>query len=96
MLLIILGLKKALKTASSLDKTGLITEWTTSIVNHLYWCAASTEEGQHSKDIILDKWKSLLNHICNKHTHAFEHYKKCEHPRRKKGERKKKYFKRGM
>lgn len=39
--------------------------WTKSIVNHLYWVAASTPDG--NGDMMVAKWLSLLNHVANKH-----------------------------
>lgn len=92
----LLGLKKSLKQAAANDSSGLISEWTPAIINHMYWCAASTKQGVHTGDIIEAKWRSLLNHVCNRHTHQNEHYAKCAHGRRKRGEKKKKYMKRGV
>ena len=95
-IIILLGLKKALRTAAKNDATsGILNEWSASIVNHLYWAAASTEKGPDCADIIEAKWRSLLNHICGKHTHSFEHYPKCTHERRRRHQKKKKYMKKG-
>lgn len=46
----------------------MIGKWSKSIINHLYWCAVSTTDG--NQDMIHDKWLSLINHIDNKHHHS--------------------------
>ena len=91
---VVTGLKKELKHAISKDETGMILEWQSAIINHLYWVAASTPENVDWKDIVLSKWKSLCSHIVNVHKHPYQPYSKCEHSRRKRGEKKKKYMKR--
>ena len=75
------------------DGSNKIREWTSAIINHLYWVAASTPEGPQASDIMEAKWQSLLDHICNKHTHQNPLYPQCEHPRRP--HQRKKYMKRG-
>ena len=55
-----------------------IAHWTKSIINHLYWCAISTPVGQG--EVIVAKWKSLLNHICNiHHGHDDQLFPQCDH-----------------
>ena len=56
----------------------MIGKWSKSIINHLYWCAVSTTDG--NQDIIHDKWLSLINHIHNKRHHSGL-FKKCTHGR---------------
>ena len=51
--------------------------WKASIVNHLYWCAASTPDG--NDDMIQVKWKSVLNPIQNEHGHEDELFRSCQH-----------------
>lgn len=55
----------------------IIGEWSKSMVNHLYWCALSTDDGDG--EVMLEKWLSLLNHIHNKHWGHGKIYKKCTH-----------------
>ena len=57
----------------------IIGEWSKSMVNHLYWCALSTNDGDG--EVMLEKWLSLLNHIHNKHRGHGKVYKKCTHGR---------------
>lgn len=55
-----------------------INKWVSSIRNHLYWCATSTKDG--FGDLILAKWKSLMNHIQDKHeNHEDELFETCIH-----------------
>ena len=61
--------------------------WIKSMVNHLYWSAMSTEDGD--SEMILEKWKSLGNHIHNKHRGNGKKFKKYIHGRL----REKKWFK---
>ena len=52
-------------------------EWKKSLVNHLYWSAVSTPNGDG--DIIRAKWMLLDNHIHNKHDgHSIE-FPSCKH-----------------
>lgn len=95
--LVITGLKKALKNAASHSQcTGSLTEWTPAIVNHMYWCAASTEKSPNSADIIEAKWRSILNHVLGKHSHQSPLYPKCLHGKRTRNQKKKKYMKKGV
>ena len=62
-----------------------IAPWKKSIINHLYYTAASTPDGD--ADLMRAKWISLLNHIMDIHEHTTklfpQHnpklYPKCEH-----------------
>ena len=67
------------KVESEAKKTGceLIGEWKRSMVNHLYWSATSTEDGNGK--MIKEKWLSLANHIHNKHKGYGTLYKECSH-----------------
>lgn len=87
------GLKKDLGKAASMDKSGLIQRWTRPLLTHLYWCATSSAEG--NEDLIEAKYCSIMDHIANIHTHDSTLFPKCAHARRKKGQKKKEYFKKG-
>ena len=43
----------------------IIGEWQRSIINHLYWCVASSQEDGES---VKAKWLSLDNHVHDIHT----------------------------
>ena len=81
------GFRKKLEAAAKKD-CSLIREWQRSILNHLYWCVASTEGGDG--ETILAKWLSLDNHVHNQHTHASPKFRRCVHGRLSK----RKWFKR--
>ena len=92
-ILIWAGLRKELAKIGVSDKSGLINRWTNSLVNHLYWCAVSTPDG--NADVMEAKFVSITNHIVNVHKHDNPLFKECQHKKRRKGEKKKEYFKRG-
>ncbi|XP_037498631.2 uncharacterized protein LOC119372223 [Rhipicephalus sanguineus] len=68
------GLKKKLLAASR--KHRVLSPWIQSIINHLYWVAAM---GQGDGDLVVSMWRSLLNHVCDKHDGHDGPYKKCLH-----------------
>uniref|UniRef100_A0A3Q2R0Z0 THAP-type domain-containing protein n=1 Tax=Fundulus heteroclitus TaxID=8078 RepID=A0A3Q2R0Z0_FUNHE len=54
-------------------------KWRKSIVNHLYWCAASTPSGDG--DEISAKWESVAFHVQNQHTDLNNaRFPACAHP----------------
>lgn len=57
-----------------------IGEWRHSISNHMYWCAASTPDGD--AEMMKSKWQILPFHITNIHKNAAcQLYPKCDHGR---------------
>ena len=75
------GIKKKLGKLSKQADCDLVREWTKSITNHLYWCAANGIDG----DDILKRWKSLMDHICDEHD-------ECYHTTLSPEDRQKKWF----
>jgi len=59
------GLKKKLAKLSKYKDCEIVGEWTKSIINHLYWCAASAPDGDGKQMVV--RWRSLGNHLCNEH-----------------------------
>ena len=69
---------KKMLSASKEKGCEVISGWMKGVRNHLYWCATSTKEG--FGEMILAKWKSLVNHISNKHNgHQDNLFKECAH-----------------
>ena len=60
-------------------------------MNHLYWSAVSTPDGDG--EMILAKWLSVDNHIHNKHKKHGKLFPACKHKRIQMRGRKKKWFK---
>ena len=55
----------------------IIGEWKKSVINHLYWSAMSTEDG--NGEMIVEKWLSVLNHMHDQHTGHGQLYTECAH-----------------
>ena len=69
----------------------LVGKWKKSLINHLYWSATSTSDG--NGDVIQAKWLSVNNHIHNKHRNHGKLFPVCEHKTLQGKRRKKKWFK---
>ncbi|KAL3885227.1 hypothetical protein ACJMK2_025315 [Sinanodonta woodiana] len=54
-------------------KQNIVLQWSRSISNHMYWCAASNGE------LVRHKWTSILNHISDVHESLRELFPKCLH-----------------
>eukprot|EP00079_Xenopus_tropicalis_P027914 XP_012822337.1 PREDICTED: uncharacterized protein LOC100494649 [Xenopus tropicalis] len=66
-----------LRAASKKRKCKDIAQWIGPITNHLWWCAQTCDQNVEN---LLDKWRSLLYHIANKHTFKnLKTYKSCQH-----------------
>lgn len=71
------GISKKITAIGKLKDCDTAQHWKKAIVNHIYWCAASTPDG--NGDLMVAKFKSLLNHIRNIHEHG-DIFPRCEHP----------------
>ena len=89
-ILSMIGLCKKLDKLAKTKDCEIDGEWVQSIINHLYWCVASTTDG--NGEMIRAKWSSLVNHIHNQHTRHGHLFPKCCHGRIR-GRRKKKWIK---
>ncbi|XP_033725289.1 uncharacterized protein LOC117315251 [Pecten maximus] len=87
------GLKKKVLALSKEKDCGELSSWIKSITNHLYWVAASTPEAD--ADLMMQKWRSLENHIQNIHEGHGELFPKCLHPDLAGQERRKRWLKPG-
>lgn len=73
----------------------MVAKWKKSVVNHMFWCAASTDDDDG--DLKAAKWLSITNHIMNKHSgHQSPLFSQCLHGRLHGRERKKKWLSPGM
>ena len=76
-------------------KTVKIGKWKKSVINHMFWCAATTDD--NDGDIREAKWLSITNHIKNKHRgHGNKLFSKCVHGRLVGHDRKKKWLDAGL
>ena len=72
-----------------------MSKWKKSVVNHMFWCAASTDDDD--EDLKEAKWLSITNHIINRHSgHESPLFPQCLHGRLHGRERKKKWLKPGV
>lgn len=72
------SLKKALDSASKERSCEDLSLWKSAIINHLYWTAASTPDG--NPDVMEAKWSSLVNHVQDIHHHESLWFPVCSHP----------------
>ena len=75
----LLGFRKKAEILASQKDCGIIKQWLTSIVNHLYWSASSSAGAANYGDLVSAKWQSLSNHIQNIHTGHNELFQNCLH-----------------
>ena len=72
------GFNKKVAALAKQRDCQLITEWSSSLTNHLYWTAA-TSDG--NGDLMEAKWKSITNHIENVPKGHGVLFPECLHPR---------------
>jgi solute carrier family 8 (sodium/calcium exchanger) len=73
----LLGVCKKLEAAAKLRDCGIIADWIPSIKNHIHWSAASSV--QENKDEIEAKYRSIVNHVVNRHEHESAAFPVCLH-----------------
>lgn len=71
------SLRKKMRALAKKLKVDDITQWTKSIINHLYWAILSTPD--NDKELMLSKWLSVINHIANIHYHPQDNFPRCLH-----------------
>jgi len=73
-----IGLSKTIGKLAQKKDCRDISAWQSSITNYMYWCAASTPDG--NGDVMTEKWKILLYHILDIHTNEESNiYQECGH-----------------
>ncbi|CAN7943196.1 unnamed protein product, partial [Ixodes hexagonus] len=70
------AIKKKLVAAGKQRHCDDLNSWTKAVINHLYWCAGTSTENQN---LILPKWKSLVAHVANVHSHSDPLFAECQH-----------------
>ena len=88
--LIIAGFRKKLEAVAKQKECALIDEWQRSIINHMYWCVASTPSG--NGDEIKAKWLSLERYVHNIHTGHGDIFPNCAHKELRGHDARKKWF----
>ncbi|XP_070389108.1 uncharacterized protein [Dermacentor albipictus] len=73
---VVKGVHKKLLAVAKRNDSKELKEWTQAVGNHLYWSAASSEG---HKELIVPKWKSLLNHVRDIHSHEDALFPSCLH-----------------
>ena len=69
---------KAMLKASKFVGCDRIKDWMKAVRNHLYWSATSTALG--FEEMIVAKWKTVVQHIANRHVdHPDPLFKVCAH-----------------
>ena len=88
------GTGKKIDALAKKKDCSVVQKWKKSIVNHMFWCAASSDDDADLKEA---KWLSITNHIMDKHSgHENPLFPKCLHDRLHGRERKKKWLKPGI
>ena len=75
--LLLIALRKKIDALEKVKECELVGTWKKSVINHLYWSALSTPNGDG--EMILAKWISLDNHIHNKHKQHGKLFPVCKH-----------------
>ena len=55
----------------------LVGKWERSIINRMYWCIASTPDG--NEEVVKAKWLSLDNNVHNTHSGHSDLFPVCAH-----------------
>ena len=70
------GVKKKVEAASKRKNCDVLSRWSQSISNHLYFCASASNG---NGEMLVDMWKSLLNHVANIHEGHGSLFPRCQH-----------------
>ena len=75
--ILFVGFAKKLMAVSQANSCTDLKPWIQSIVNHMYWCASSSQPRQ--SELMLQKWLSVEAHIQNVHSGHGELFPNCAH-----------------
>ena len=71
------SVRKDLAAASKKRECGDLLPWTASVVNHLWWCAATSDGDQL---LCQERWKSVVYHTADVHEWPdFQLFSACDH-----------------
>jgi len=70
------NIKKKIDAIAKRKDFCTLRDWSQSVSNHLYWCAASSAG---CGELVVDKWLSILRHITNIHVDHSLLFPRCEH-----------------
>ena len=68
------AVKKKVESASKKKGCEILSDWSQSISNHLYFCA-SVSNGDDEQ--LTQMWKSILNHVANIHEGHGDKFPRC-------------------
>ncbi|XP_064469150.1 uncharacterized protein LOC135383732 [Ornithodoros turicata] len=69
------GIRRKIHAASLAKKHQVLQKWCPSILNHLYWCARTSND---NGELVLAKWLTILRHVIDIHEHQGLHAR-CAH-----------------
>ncbi|XP_063049229.1 uncharacterized protein LOC134443296 [Engraulis encrasicolus] len=72
---VVKGISKKLDSISKKKGCQSLKKWIPAVRNHTYWTAATSTTGPERRA----KWTSLLNHVCDVHTHDDPLFPACLH-----------------
>lgn len=70
------NIKKKIDAQAKRRDLCILRDWSQSVSNHLYWCAASSAG---CGKLVVDKWLSILRHITNIHVDHGLLFPRCKH-----------------
>ena len=65
-----------METASKRKNCDVLSRWSQSISNHLYFCAAASNG---NGELLVEMWKSMLNHVADIHEGHGSLFPRCQH-----------------
>jgi len=70
------NIKKKIDAKANRKDCSALRDWSHSVSNHLYWCAASSAG---CGDLVVEKWQSILRHVVDVHFDHGNLFPQCEH-----------------
>ncbi|XP_064463931.1 uncharacterized protein LOC135375135 [Ornithodoros turicata] len=70
------GIRKKIIAASHSKQHQVLQKWSPTIINHLYWCARTSDD---DGELVLAKWQTILRHVIDIHEHPGSLHERCAH-----------------